>query len=395
MAVGIGLIAMMRAGRGTRVLRLLPGPIFRRYGGPAGAAPSHRSGAGRPFLGLTVAVWICESGGSGLVIAALGLSSQVGPSQFVLVALVAALLDHRPLHPRGGGAGPGRGDHRADPHRRRDQQGGGALDRPARRQHQLRQPAHHRLRRLCRGQLPDVARSRRQAVEGAPPATRCATRGTRPPAPWYEGAGHRRGGLHRLAPRRGPAGGRPRGHRHRRPLPRTALTGAAGGAVRPRRRHRRPGGIVAEVRPDVVFHEAAQIDVWRSMSDPALDTRINVLGTVNLLQACAAAGVRRFVFATAAAPSTGTRRRSRRRRAPRSCRHRTTGRPRPRRSCTATSTARCTASSSWPSATATSMGPARTPTVRRGWWPSSPSECSAVSSRPSTVTAARRATTST
>jgi UDP-glucose 4-epimerase len=58
------------------------------------------------------------------------------------------------------------------------------------------------------------------------------------------------------------------------------------------------GGVVAEARPEIVFHEAAQIDVRRSMSDPLLDTRINVLGTVNLLQACAAAGTRRLVFAS-------------------------------------------------------------------------------------------------
>ena len=58
------------------------------------------------------------------------------------------------------------------------------------------------------------------------------------------------------------------------------------------------GGVFAEGRPEIVFHEAAQIDVRRSMSDPLLDTRINVLGTVNLLQACAAAGTRRLVFAS-------------------------------------------------------------------------------------------------
>jgi UDP-glucose 4-epimerase len=56
--------------------------------------------------------------------------------------------------------------------------------------------------------------------------------------------------------------------------------------------------VVAAIAPDVVFHEAAQIDVRRSVSDPVLDTRINVLGTVNVLDACARAGVRRVVFAS-------------------------------------------------------------------------------------------------
>jgi UDP-glucose 4-epimerase len=56
--------------------------------------------------------------------------------------------------------------------------------------------------------------------------------------------------------------------------------------------------VVAATRPDVVFHLAAQIDVRRSVSDPVLDTRINVLGTVNVLDACVRAGVRRVVFAS-------------------------------------------------------------------------------------------------
>jgi UDP-glucose 4-epimerase len=56
--------------------------------------------------------------------------------------------------------------------------------------------------------------------------------------------------------------------------------------------------VVAATSPDVVFHLAAQIDVRRSVSDPVLDTRINVLGTVNVLDACVRAGVRRVVFAS-------------------------------------------------------------------------------------------------
>jgi len=101
-AFGVGVIVLMRSGRGIRVLRLLPDPIFRRY-------ESFRSGAVSSLrrwptlLVLTVAVWICESGRLGLVIAALGFSSQVGPSQFVLVALVAALLTTVPFTPGGVG----------------------------------------------------------------------------------------------------------------------------------------------------------------------------------------------------------------------------------------------------------------------------------------------------
>lgn len=56
--------------------------------------------------------------------------------------------------------------------------------------------------------------------------------------------------------------------------------------------------ILAAARPEVVFHQAAQIDVRRSVAEPVVDAAINVLGTVNLLQACADAGVRRIVFAS-------------------------------------------------------------------------------------------------
>jgi UDP-glucose 4-epimerase len=49
-------------------------------------------------------------------------------------------------------------------------------------------------------------------------------------------------------------------------------------------------------RPEVVFHLAAQIDVRKSMADPAFDIRLNVLGTVNVLEAAVRAGAERLVF---------------------------------------------------------------------------------------------------
>ena len=56
--------------------------------------------------------------------------------------------------------------------------------------------------------------------------------------------------------------------------------------------------LVAHDRPEVVCHLAAQMDVRRSVADPLHDTRVNVLGTVNLLEACVRAGVRKVVFAS-------------------------------------------------------------------------------------------------
>ena len=43
-------------------------------------------------------------------------------------------------------------------------------------------------------------------------------------------------------------------------------------------------------RPEAVFHLAAQIDVRVSVSDPAFDSRVNVGGTLNALEAARAAG---------------------------------------------------------------------------------------------------------
>ena len=56
--------------------------------------------------------------------------------------------------------------------------------------------------------------------------------------------------------------------------------------------------VVADARPEVVYHLAAQIDVRRSVADPAHDARVNVLGTVALARAALDAGCRRLVFAS-------------------------------------------------------------------------------------------------
>jgi UDP-glucose 4-epimerase len=49
---------------------------------------------------------------------------------------------------------------------------------------------------------------------------------------------------------------------------------------------------------DTVFHHAALCSVAKSMEDPATTHDVNVTGTLNLLEACRKAGVRRVVFAS-------------------------------------------------------------------------------------------------
>lgn len=53
---------------------------------------------------------------------------------------------------------------------------------------------------------------------------------------------------------------------------------------------------VGAYKPKNVFHLAAQIDVRRSMADPGFDARLNVVGTVNALEAATRAGAAKFVF---------------------------------------------------------------------------------------------------
>ncbi len=56
--------------------------------------------------------------------------------------------------------------------------------------------------------------------------------------------------------------------------------------------------LVAEFRPEVVDHHAAQIDVRHSVTDPIGDATTNVLGGIGLLEACVKHGVRKFVYAS-------------------------------------------------------------------------------------------------
>jgi UDP-glucose 4-epimerase len=57
-------------------------------------------------------------------------------------------------------------------------------------------------------------------------------------------------------------------------------------------------GAIESRPPDVVFHLAGQIDVRVSVSDPFFDARVNIGGTINVLDAARQAGVGRVVFAS-------------------------------------------------------------------------------------------------
>jgi UDP-glucose 4-epimerase len=55
---------------------------------------------------------------------------------------------------------------------------------------------------------------------------------------------------------------------------------------------------LSEFKPDLVSHQGAQISVAVSVREPYLDGEVNILGGINLLDACVATKVKRLVFAS-------------------------------------------------------------------------------------------------
>jgi UDP-glucose 4-epimerase len=56
------------------------------------------------------------------------------------------------------------------------------------------------------------------------------------------------------------------------------------------------GDLIRRTKPKIIFHLAAQVDVRKSVADPVQDANINIIGTLNLLQAAVEAGADKVVF---------------------------------------------------------------------------------------------------
>lgn len=56
--------------------------------------------------------------------------------------------------------------------------------------------------------------------------------------------------------------------------------------------------ILLSEKPDVLSHHAAQMDVRVSVNDPKFDARENIIGSLNLYEACVKANVKKIVFAS-------------------------------------------------------------------------------------------------
>ena len=57
----------------------------------------------------------------------------------------------------------------------------------------------------------------------------------------------------------------------------------------------------ARIRPQLVYHLAAQCDVGRSLADPGFDADVNIRGSLNVLAACRAGGAGKLIFASTSA----------------------------------------------------------------------------------------------
>ena len=58
------------------------------------------------------------------------------------------------------------------------------------------------------------------------------------------------------------------------------------------------GSVVERARPEIIFHLAAQMDVRRSVADPAFDAQVNLVGFLNLIESARRHGLKRVVFAS-------------------------------------------------------------------------------------------------
>jgi UDP-glucose 4-epimerase len=58
-------------------------------------------------------------------------------------------------------------------------------------------------------------------------------------------------------------------------------------------------------RPEIINHHAAQMDVRRGVREPLFDAQVNILGSLNLIEAAVAYGARRFIYAATAGAGYG------------------------------------------------------------------------------------------
>jgi len=63
--------------------------------------------------------------------------------------------------------------------------------------------------------------------------------------------------------------------------------------------------VFAKEKPDYVIHQAAQVDVTRSVKEPLYDAEVNILGSLNILECCRKYGVKKIVYANSGGAGSG------------------------------------------------------------------------------------------
>jgi len=63
--------------------------------------------------------------------------------------------------------------------------------------------------------------------------------------------------------------------------------------------------VLEKERPEVVIHAAAQVMLRKSLEEPLEDAEINVLGTINVLEACRKYGVKKIVYTSTGGARVG------------------------------------------------------------------------------------------
>ena len=58
-------------------------------------------------------------------------------------------------------------------------------------------------------------------------------------------------------------------------------------------------------KPQIVIHTAAQVMLRESLKDPITDAKINILGTINVLEACRKSGVKKIIYTSTGGARVG------------------------------------------------------------------------------------------
>lgn len=122
-----------------------------------------------------------------------------------------------------------------------------------------------------------------------------------------------------------------------------------------------------DLRPEVLSHQGAQMNIRRSVRKPDFDAEVNILGTICFIENCTKYDLQKFIFASIGGMSTANSESSRPQKSTRSTPSRPTGLRSLHGNANCTSNASNTGCPASRSAIPTFTGYARTDTETQGW----------------------------